>query len=608
MIFTEFNKEINKTNTKAKGGFVFKIDRTLSNKIYNKFIKREGVAVYPYFCDNQLVLLYGLTTKDDQIEFDKMQMNTFGRVNSRILKRDLIKLVHNRIEDNYLLPCNESLIGLLVHCYKERIIEDDLLKYTENLFMKQPNLKMLSGKRLETIHVNGKHINIGSKEVKERDLRTKSSEQILGFKLFKQDKVAYSEEDVIISLKDLNKKVDKIVNKIINRQHIDKTHPDTDIACLTGYLRQGLYAYKTLRSMKISEHKEFEIYRALVDVQFLTHSNLVNTSKVLYVIGKFAYIAKKLMLNKQVASLLKKITMVDNKFVLTTPEIKNIFTSTLELCRYVKEFNEDNLLPKLVVDYKLDRTVYKKFKKNSNVLPAVLSIKNGFVTVYVCTDMNCYEELSGTVKDIGERTAFKRSDLEEIIKGYNDNIDCYPFKLALSVAYVKLANNGLVGSSLLNCAEDIVRSPRNLFEYLTSHDTTNIQYSNGEVYLRIYAPCKTKGIPSVVSWDNVQQKYYTTIKFKCASWVGIDSVINLIEVVRDFENSGEFTINCMKHLDLALTNKNVLHGNRKRKHMDNIIRFYRVVKSKQLNSPHLPIIQDKFDSLSSYLETLDKLA
>lgn len=608
MLITEFEKYINESNVKSKGNFTFKIDRTLSNKIYNKLVKREGVAVYPYACDNELVLLYALTNKEDQIEFDQMHINTYGRATSKISDRELVKLLDNRLQDNYLLPCNETIIRLLVYFYKEGLIEDEFLKSSEELFKNQRNLKRLSNKRLHTISISGNYIYFGNNVICENDLITECDNEIVGFKLFQDDKVAYTAKDVICHLNKLNARVDVLVDRLLTRQSSTKALTDTPVTSLCKCLMEGLYVYRTLRNQILSEHEGFRIYRALVDSDYLIHSELSHHFKVFHIIGRFPYISMKLSLSKQVSSLFRRIKLCKDSFIITTPEVKKTFTSELDLFKFVKNFNEDNLLPKLIIDYKADGKIYNLNRANPNVLPGLISIKKDFVLLYVCTDINSYTNLHKSINLNQQTTNLEISDIENVVNGYLTYEECFPLKLALAVAYIKLVNNNLIKGSALNVNASIHKAPRGLFEYLTMHNTNNMQFFKGEVYLRVDTPCKTKGIPSVISWDTSKKKYYTTIRFKCANWVGIDSVINLTEFVCDFENSSEFATNCIKHLDRVLDNDVILSEDKNSKYIANINKFYSVVSDKQKESPHLPIIQNKFDTFVSALKDLKHLA
>ena len=311
----------------------------------------------------------------------------------------------------------------------------------------------------------------------------------------------------------------------------------------------------------------------------------------------------------KIIKLLKTLNITDDGYNFTCRQIKRIFTTAYDLTQFVKVYNEQHIIPKLYVDFSNNKYTYDCATVSGNTVPFLIDIAGKITTMYACYSRSDFDMLNEIPKTNLAYEDYNNNTLEEIILNSAKNIDKCPLKLAVSATYVKLAQVGKVRKNLIvDESIELNRAPRDLFEFLLTHSTSNIHIRKNNVYLRCNAPCKIKNIDNIVKYDKDLNTYYTIFKFKTNGWVGIDNVINLIEVVREFEKSGEFNNNCEKLFNRITGNLYNYKTNEtiRNREISNLMGLYNVGKVNKHRNNLIDLL-DKAFGMSNHTELFSNI-
>uniref|UniRef100_UPI00374E813B hypothetical protein n=1 Tax=Paraclostridium bifermentans TaxID=1490 RepID=UPI00374E813B len=402
--------------------------------------------------------------------------------------------------------------------------------------------------------------------------------------------------DLLKLLKSCESDISNSCEKIMNQINLNK-NVETESCRLKTYLRRGLSNFKVIENLSIANDKALEFYRCLTDHKALQSSRLVKKSNALYMLGKHGYILKDVGVMPKVIKLLKSIQQEDTCYGFGCKQSRVVFNDKNELLKFIHSYNVDNVLPKLHVDFSNNSLLYKESLSLSNTMATVIDVADKQVILYHVYNEDEHKLLNTIHKDLKERKGFTKEQISNIVINSFMNVSKCSLPLAMSVAYITLAKSNSVPKDLLSNGVQLklTGAPRNLYEFVCTHDATNIQISHGNVYLRCNAACKARGFKTIVKYDESIESYYTIVKFRSNGWVGVDNTINVIELVREFEKSGEFDNNCDKHF-LHLTNnlKEFMNNKdaKKNKDIDNIIKFYEVGKKYAHNNKLIEGLED----------------
>lgn len=581
------------------------IDENMYEEVYNALNKESGVAMFPYLIDNKLVMLYGFTNLD-LIEVYEKTLAHSKLQGHRLIKRDkLINLVANRVKFGHLLPKSEGILKLVRYCIDNNIItncsELKLPKYVkvDDYLAKD----ILIQDRLSLIHFCSEgEISLCGKRYSACQLKSKTEGEFDVFGINNSLQVL----DNTTVLGYLLRYKDDIDNscKTLLKLILETTSTDKQIPKLKVDLHKGLHMYRLIQHTELGKLSQLDFYKCLVDIETLKVSNVVRESPNLYVLGKLHFVLKSLGVPVKIIKLLKTLNVTEDGYNFTCKQIKKVFTSAYDLSLFVRMYNEEHIIPKLYIDSSNNKYKYDCTTLSEDTVPFLIDVAGKIVTMYACYSRNDFETLKGLDTVNSVHVDYDNITLENIILNSVNNIDKCPLKLAICATYVKLAHLGKVRNNLmLDKSKQMNIAPRNLFEFLRTHDTSNIHRKKGHVYIRCNAPCKIKNIENIVKYDEILNMYYTIFKFKTNSWIGIDNVINLMEIVREFEKSGEFNNNCEKLFNRLTVNlySYKINERTRNKEMSSLIGLYNIGRINK-HSNNLIDLMDKAIKMSNNSE------